>query len=116
MYGIKVWRWFGSEFWKGCALGFVGNLGILKLSDGKGLFFRDLFLRNELGKLDILNVIGETLGIGRFPGLNEDGGGALDWKGSEWLGMHLSGIGRAGFEVEHEKKKVNKVIDWMGKN
>lgn len=24
--------------------------------------------------------------------------------------MHLSGIGRAGFEVDHEKKKVNKVI------
>jgi hypothetical protein len=26
--------------------------------------------------------------------------------------MHLSRIGRAGFEVEHEKKKVNKVIVW----
>ena len=26
--------------------------------------------------------------------------------------MHLSGIGRTGFEVEHEKKKLNKVIEW----
>ncbi len=57
--------------------------------DGEGEFFGDLFMRDDLGKFDVLNVIGETLGVGRFPGLNEDGGGIFVREGSEGLGVHL---------------------------
>ena len=57
--------------------------------DGERQFFGDLFMRDDLGKFDVLKVVGETLGVGRFPGLNEYGGGVFEGEGSEGLGVHL---------------------------
>ena len=67
-------------------------------------------MRKDLREFDVLNIVGKTLGIGRFSGLDKNGLWVLNLTGVKGFGVHLGGIGRAGLNVKHGRKKRKMVI------